>query len=363
MRVVGVIVSVIAALGASCAVDATSVVGERSDPCLQPEDCPDDGNPCTVPLCFERVCFYDPGPDGPAVDSIGGDCQSARCEAGELVLERDDTDDDDNQPCTVDTCTDAGPLHVPADEGDPCVIGVANGTCNASGQCLVECSLTKPCPTSVCFASECVDDFCEFEFFAVPTEPLDLPADCTIPICEDQQVVLAPQPTDPPGDDGFECTDEACDGTTPAHPPKLLGEPCGTPGMFCDGAGACVECVVPADCTPTAPCDAPVCDLGVCGAGAVPEGDPCAIGVGVCTLAGACVDCIDAGDCLTPTPLCSATNTCVECLAPGDCPDPAGECRLPACSAGGACGGMNAANGTVCATGVCCMGNCVASCP
>lgn len=352
-----------ALLGASCSIDATSAVGEPSDSCLEADDCPEDGNPCTVPVCFERVCFHEAGPDGPAVDSIGGDCQAARCEAGALVLELDPSDDDDNEPCTVDSCTDAGPVHEPADPGDPCIIGAANGTCSEGGQCLVECSLTKPCPTGVCFTSDCVDDFCEFEFFPVPTEPVDQPEDCTIPVCEGEQVVLQAQPTDPPADDGVECTDEVCTGTTPEHPPTLLGEPCGVADMFCDGAGACVECVVPGDCEPTAECDEPVCDLGVCGVGAVPEGDPCKLSPGVCTLAGACVECIDAMDCSTPTPFCSALDTCVQCLAPTDCPDPPGECRLPSCSAGGVCGSANAPNDTPCAGGECCNGSCVASCP
>lgn len=51
-----------------------------------------------------------------------GDCAYLACEDGETVQRRDDTDIDDDNPCTADSCGDLGAVHVPLEQG-PCYTG------------------------------------------------------------------------------------------------------------------------------------------------------------------------------------------------------------------------------------------------
>jgi len=74
--------------------------------------------------------------------------------------------------------------------------------------------------------------------------------DCKIVMCHDGAPVPEPQVSDLPVD-GLECTDDLCaiDGT-PSNPARTIGTGCSqSGGQLCDGAGSCVQCNDPDDCT------------------------------------------------------------------------------------------------------------------
>ena len=237
---------------------------------------------------------------------------------------------DDENPCTVDTCTLGVCAHTRIDQcmaccadedcdyGDPCVTGV----CEAGGVCVFAnndgaacddglfCTATDVCETGVCVGT---GDTC---------------------------------------DDGSDCTTDACDETNDVcdHVALPAGTACGdategpcTHADTCDGAGVCLPNDEPdgADCDDGQFCTgAESCQAGIC----VSAGDPCAPLVcqeetdscGQCADDDACSDglfcngvetCDAQGQChagVDPCPgqLCrELDDVCVDCLADSDCAD------------------------------------------
>ncbi|NUP08097.1 MAG: hypothetical protein HOW73_18780 [Polyangiaceae bacterium] len=401
-----------------CLLDATGVDGAPPETCSQPDDCTLDTSPCTSAACVDGYCVHKPDPDGPAPDSVAGDCQAARCVGGEVEVTSDDTDASDGDPCTTDACDAGVATHDPVPVGGACTIGDAAGTCNEQGNCVVECDLTTPCPTSDCFTAQCKNDICKFEYFDVPTTPLDIANDCKQSVCNaDHEPTTVADSADLPVADALECTIEECIGDVGMHTPSAVGTPCAN--GYCDAAGGCVECIIADHCA-GGPCNAPQCVDGTCVDMPVQTGNPCLTGSGVCSAAGACVQCIDAalhcapdtacndnscnasgtcvgtpvqtgnpcligsgvcsaggacvecvGDaqCSAPEPKCLvAQNACVACLMAADCVDAdTTDCKVPTCTAGHTCMPQNRINGAVCAltqappvAGQCCDGACTA---
>ncbi len=118
-----------------------SAEGEETGPasCNVAEDCADDGDPCTKPVCFHRTCMVEPVADGVIGDQAAGDCKTRECAGGELVDKDDPSDDDDSLLCTVDACGPGGATHTPLPDGAPCMIGAAIGECRGEdGQLIAE---------------------------------------------------------------------------------------------------------------------------------------------------------------------------------------------------------------------------------
>jgi hypothetical protein len=175
-----------------------------------------------------------------------------------------------------------------------------------------------------------------------------------------------------PVDDGNPCTDEACVDGQLVHTPTQAGAACSMNGAICDGQGACVGCLSPADC-PGADdeCQARTCAGGVCGVLFAPAGTVLAtqtIGdcrVAVCDGSGEVEDLTDNEDLPLGTgdpctdPLCIAG-------APIDPPDgwPCDDgdlCTTLDMCIGGACAGdvpMPCDAGASCVEGVCLAGVC-----
>jgi hypothetical protein len=90
---------------------------------------------CNEITCNEvtHQCGEDIAPAGPAPDQTEGDCSVTTCD-GETAIGKieDDADDvaDDNNPCTVDSCGEAGPLFEALADGSECLDG--SGICYAS---------------------------------------------------------------------------------------------------------------------------------------------------------------------------------------------------------------------------------------
>jgi hypothetical protein len=121
--------------------------------------------------------------------------------------------------------------------------------------------------------SECLIAVCEAGACGVAPAPAmtpiaaQTPGDCSTAVCDGSGGVTAAPAAHDTEDDGKECTEDACDGTSPTHAPKAAKTPCSEGGgALCDAAGACVTCVDDGDCPKANTCGA----MGTC---ACPE--PC----------------------------------------------------------------------------------------
>ena len=126
--------------------------------CVYNEDCTD-GKPCTRNLCVDGSCEFPP--DDALDPHSEADC--ARCKDGavEVCECKSDTDCDDGNPCTTNTCVGTVCVRVPNDNGTP---PAENGVCRAcSGGVRVACPCTSdgqcndgnPCTHDFCMADRC----------------------------------------------------------------------------------------------------------------------------------------------------------------------------------------------------------------
>jgi hypothetical protein len=80
--------------------------------------------------------------------------------------------------------------------------------------------------------------------------PGQAPGDCVAVVCDGTGDYAEVADDADVADDGNECTDDGCATGMPINGPSPPGTPCSqAPGKLCDGAGSCVECISPADCT------------------------------------------------------------------------------------------------------------------
>jgi hypothetical protein len=111
--------------------------------CNVPWQCPDLGfqdYDCAILRCEMHRCKQSIMQKGPAPDDkqSDADCERVWCDGtSELsVAEPDLADNDDANACTLDSCSDGGPLHEPIADGEPCQDG--GGLCYA-GTCYPGC--------------------------------------------------------------------------------------------------------------------------------------------------------------------------------------------------------------------------------
>ncbi|MBL9027872.1 MAG: hypothetical protein JNL21_37115 [Myxococcales bacterium] len=310
---------------AACVVDAT---GEGTDRprCKEDAECPAPADPCTSAVCRANFCYEEPGQDGPLADQTAGDCALLVCEGGSLRTVADGADAADADPCTMDSCTEAGPSHQPAPEGTSCANAAGqNGSCIA-GACVPECLVPADCEHTPCEEAICEANRCKQKpVTGEPTLPVDdAPGDCQRPICAAGTLTTEADDADIPEDDNV-CTEDTCAAGVPSNDPLPAGPAAGCSGE-CDGAGVCLACVVDSHCVAGSHCENNVCfacDNGTMDPGetGVDCGDP------VC---GACL----GTTCLTG--MSCASGFCVDLV----CCDVAvcGECQT--CSPSGSCAGV-----------------------
>jgi hypothetical protein len=183
--------------------------------------------------------------------------------------------------------------------------------------------------------------------------------------------------------DGNDCTLDRCSGGVASNPVVEAGVACAQDGgAVCDGAGACIQCRVAADCPGSdTECSTRTCTGGICGATLVPFATPLAAQVpGDCSLAvcdgaggtttepadadlpvdgNACTADRCAGGVASNPPvapgtgctgpdggaICDGSGACVQCVTAATCPGADAECQQRTCT-GGACGIANAPPGT-----------------
>lgn len=214
---------------------------------------------------------------GGASGGAGGSVVVAVC--GNGVVEDGEACDKLNQPCCNDLCTGVRPQGTQcrekngdcdlADVCDGVVAGCADRvagtavtcrpaadlcdvaeTCDGAGkQCPADAvkqagALCRP-PESFCDQGEICDGTsraCPADRFTALGTPLpaQTPADCKLVVCNGQGATMS---TTDPTDvfrDGNDCTQDVCNGMTPANPPTALGSQCANNGgQWCDGAGVC----------------------------------------------------------------------------------------------------------------------------
>jgi hypothetical protein len=270
--------------------------------CLTPDDC-GTATECAAPTCTNGVCGTGYTPDAtPVAIQTAGDCKKVVCDgAGATRTENDDTDaENDQNPCTTDTCNAGAPVHTIT----PDATCGTSGICNAQGEC-VGCNDPSDCQgtNDFCKTKTCVSNICGFSFTNANTP---LPAadqdagDCATKVCSGSGAITSiAAGTDLPVD-GNACTlDQCAGGTTPQNPPTAPGSACSSGGSVCNGSGACVECVNVSQCGTAAVCNTKACVDNQCQDGFAPINTPC--GAGTCS----------AGVAQLPDK-CNATGSCVD---------------------------------------------------
>jgi hypothetical protein len=129
--------------------------------CQGAMDCTALETACLAPDCKpDGTCGTTPKPAGAVVGGqVAGDCQEIDCDGeGNLVaiLTPKDYEDDQN-PCTSDSCTGMMNVHSPMPPGAACVLpgDPSAKYCSPGAKC-VECVSNFDCASMVCQADKCV---------------------------------------------------------------------------------------------------------------------------------------------------------------------------------------------------------------
>ncbi len=279
--------------GAGCTVDAEGN-GAARPRCTGDTDCPAPADPCSAGICRSGFCYDEPRQDGTLAEQTVGDCAVLVCEAGALQTLPDGNDARDDNPCTIDACTESVATHTPAPDTTACEINGQNGSCLA-GACVIACFEDHECPFG----------------------------DCQRPVCEANKCKVTIDDSNVP-DDQNPCTSEVCAAGVLMQSNVPAGPAAGCVGE-CDGSGACLECTMNVPCADGSHCEANECyscsnlvmdpgETGVdCGhpeCGDCP-GTDCT--TGTTCASGFCVDlvCCETtvcGECQT----CSPSGTCTQ---------------------------------------------------
>jgi hypothetical protein len=378
------------AVGACAAGSCVVACGAGKPPCP-------DGDPCTTAVCdlAAGACAFTPldGVPVPGHVEKSGDCAVFLCVAGAKTSVEDATDVPVTKTdCDQEVCDQGAPKNPPKPEHTACA--TSGGHVCSAGAC-VECIDKGDClangySDNDCRATTCVAGKCGYDFQPTDAVPPGLPqtaGDCLTNACDGKGATKAiPAPAD--NDDHLECTVDSCVNNAAVHTPSVTNTACGNGGaLYCDGAGACVNCTQAAQCGVADACKTPVCNgAHVCAWSYVADGTLAGAQVAgdcqknVCDGAGnlvmridnadappsACESCVNGAvhiDFDKPcalglgTGFCSATATCVACNATGECPAIAAPCQTAACVAQ-ACTAVALPNGTVAPAGLQTSGDC-----
>jgi hypothetical protein len=239
--------------------------------CILASDC-GLGNACRTWSCTAGICAAQDKAAGFVVGNTpAGDCHTDQCDGnGNVLLNVIDNSDKpvDGKQCTSDVCTAGVPSNPNLAAGAPC--NESGGTmCDGNGAC-VQCILATDCPGSdtLCHARTCTASTCGVAFtpIGVPVGT-QVAGDCQLVECDGLGTqVSVPDNTDVPVDNN-DCTGDVCSAGVPSNPALPMGTICSqSGGTMCDGAGACVQCVLGTDCQGSdTDCQTRTCTVGVCG--------------------------------------------------------------------------------------------------
>jgi len=284
--------------------DDCDALTDMDDPdcieCTQDSEC-DDGNQCTADTCSAGNCGSVPETDGTACDDGQYCTENDQCTSGlcggtlrdcSLVADQ----------CNNGTCDEGNDQCIPQPKAD--------GTSCSDGQ---YCTISDRCVSGSCsgFGRDCTD-----------TDP------CTVDDCDEganqctHTVVENPGAEGPPGQSNCnDGVDNDCDGLT-----DYLEDP------------NCYDCQSDGECNDNNPCTTDTCDHGVCKNEAVADGTGCSDGQ-YCTVSDHCTG-----------------GTCGGSVR--DCSGWADECHNGLCDdVGDTCYSQQKANGTPCNDGLYCTVN------
>ncbi|MBM4373952.1 MAG: hypothetical protein FJ095_02630 [Deltaproteobacteria bacterium] len=242
---------------AGCALDRSGTIPRD---CTVDTQC-DDQNPCTVDVCSDNgLCGHEPN-DDVALPQVEGDCRYASCEDGEPVDVSDTADfSDDGESCTVDSCQNGQDTHAPRADGAGCTVGANSGTC-AAGKCQVECTAADK-PAKCDDQNPCTEDSCNLGAGYCAHVPLDgvspaageqVKGDCRVKVCLAGKVGEAAENSDLPEDQN-PCTANVCSEGMASNPNQPLDFACSAQDdplkKVCNDAGTCVQCNTPNACHP-----------------------------------------------------------------------------------------------------------------
>ena len=275
--------------------------------------------------------------------------------------------EDDNNPCTEDSCDANGkPNHVPVEDAADvaCFLGENEGVCR-SGSCELncitsmttcKCSTKEDCPAdTLCAIWQCTIGTCVSTAVmeGMTADPLQ-PGDCQKKVCQGGALKIVDDPADTPTDVKGDCQDPVCE----AGVPKSMANDNDVP--MTDMAGDCMK---------------PACNAGTPGVG-VDEQDPpapteCSTFTckpdGTWTAANKNVGDVCSNGPMGEPRACDKQGMCVACLPAGK--DDYDKCKM---NNGGVCPiklcvGEMAANASECISGiiadkVCCENTCTDEC-
>lgn len=117
---------------------------------------------CSMPVCNAGTCatnFISAGTATP--NQTAGDCQEEQCDGigGTKMVAATLDIENDNNPCTNDTCNGSTPVHDNTPSGSACSNGGTGQLCNGAGTC-VECLDGSQCMSGVCTAQACAAPAC-----------------------------------------------------------------------------------------------------------------------------------------------------------------------------------------------------------
>ncbi|WP_437969062.1 DUF4215 domain-containing protein [Sorangium sp. So ce260] len=241
--------------------------------------------------------------------------------------------------------------------------GGGGGGNGGNGEAGAPCSVAADCPgvDGACQRRTCEGGWCGLDP-APRGKPVaeQVPGDCKERVCDGQGAVIDVDDERDAFSDGDPCSADVCVAGAPENPPAPATTVCGGPdssgGRYCDGDGACVECLAAGDCLSNIcvgnRCVAPDCGDGVMN-GAETDVDCGGSACVPCADAAACVadaDCRNGicrdGTCKASSCADGATNgaeTDADCGGPACAPCATGK----ACAADGDCLGGRC-SGTTC---------------
>jgi hypothetical protein len=207
----------------------------------------DDTNPCTTDTCdTDHACRFTALDGAPASQQTLGDCITTTCVEGVATDVPNDADvGDDGEDCTVDSCQAGVPSHVPKPAGTPCTAAGSPGSCGPQGMCLAgDCFNPASCPPpGPCEVASCDPATAACAFAPVPdgTPTPGAPqtaGDCQMHVCFPGMDTNVDDDADV-GDDGNPCTVDGCMDGGPFNVPVPAGTPCGA-NMLCNSIGQCM---------------------------------------------------------------------------------------------------------------------------
>jgi hypothetical protein len=322
--------------------------GASGSGCRVPADCQlPPGSVCRVATCDQATgaCGTAPAPAGTALaDPTPGDCHALACDgAGATQPVTDDTDHPADGACSLGQCTAGVPSQAPLAARTPCGTG---GLCDGAGACLAclvaaDCGAPTACAAPTCGAggvcgaslqpigtpcgpgqacdgaggcaaaclvpadcpgadTECHTRTCgaaglcgAIDAAAGTALSVQVAGDCRKAVCDGAGGATSVNDDGDVPPPAGACTVGACAAGVPSQVGAPARTPCGG-GQLCDGLGACLACLAPADCGADSACAARTCSAGVCGISDAAPGTSCGSGQ-ACDGAGTCAAVCPAG--------------------------------------------------------------------